>query len=55
MEREPDGWFIALKDAKTGKESELLIMRNRKAAEAWRDKGYIIKPFIYLKDDQKEV
>lgn len=47
-ERKPDGWFIALKDAKSGKVSEVAIARTPESAEEWRSKGYIIKPFVYL-------
>jgi hypothetical protein len=49
-ERKPDGYFIALKDAKTGKVNELSIMRTPEAAADWQSRGYIVRPFIYLND-----
>lgn len=53
-ERKPDGWFIALKDVKTGKVNELAIMRTPEAAADYRQRGYIVRPFIYLSDaDEK--
>lgn len=53
-ERKPDGWFIALKDAKSGKVNELSIMRTPEAAAEWRSKGYIVRPFIYMNDIQTD-
>ena len=48
--REPDGWFVSLKDTKTGKVSELAIARTKESANDWRRKGYILRPFIYLNE-----
>lgn len=41
-ERKPDGWFVSLKDVKSGKISELMIARTPEAAEERRSKG--VKP-----------
>lgn len=53
--RNPEGWFVSLKDAKSGKISELMIARTPEAAEEWRAKGYIVRPFIYIAEPEGEL